>query len=86
MTVWDASLDERFAAGIDDGASRPAVLVDIGERDRLRSHTDTLVATFDRLGIDASFEVHPGGHDFPFVADRLADWMTWLIDRVTPEP
>ena len=82
MSVWGPALDERFPAGVADADLKPAVLVDIGADDGLRTYTDDMAAAFEAAGFDADMQVHPGDHDLAFVADRFPEWFTWLAQQL----
>ena len=83
MTVWEDSLRERIPAGLATRELVPAVLVDVGEDDSFNRHNDDIAAALSEAGIEADVQVHPGRHDFAFMADRFPDWIRWLAEQVT---
>jgi len=82
MSVWGPSLDERFPVGVGEADLKPAVLVDIGEDDGLRTYTADMAAAFEVAGVEADMQVHPGNHDLAFVSERFPDWFTWLAQQI----
>ncbi len=80
-TTWSDRIGETLAESMAERSDRPAVRIDVGDRDRLQGNVERIERDLDPLGLVPEVTVVPGSHDFEFVADRVDDWLIWFDDQ-----
>jgi enterochelin esterase-like enzyme len=58
----------------------PAVLIDIGEQDRIIGLTESLMAVLDAQGVPYTFTQAPGGHNGPYWQAHMETYLRWLAN------
>jgi enterochelin esterase-like enzyme len=59
----------------------PALWIDIGERDSLRSSVDQLTALLDEHGVSYTWRLYPGGHTEDYWAAHMQVYLRWQVAR-----
>jgi|GEM_PF-3524359 len=82
--TWPDALDVEILDGISDRTDRPAVYVNVGDRDPLMGRIPDIERTLGAVSIDVTVEIVAGGHNVDFVADRLPAWSRWFDSELSP--
>lgn len=79
--TWSETVGETMLESMADRSDRPAVRIDIGDRDNLRGNVERIERDLAAFDLIPEVTIVPGGHDLDFVADRLDDWLVWFDEQ-----
>jgi enterochelin esterase-like enzyme len=59
--------------------NQPRIWIDVGERDTLAPRAQELIELFDRLGLEYTWHLYPGGHNDSYWASHLDEYLDWYL-------